>query len=332
MAKSLLLKFIDDQITKQLKPFLEVGVGPDGEDCSDLIITPDGVIKIVNMIVKTEPLNQMMVEKGAAVRFAMLQCKKVQVTIPWGNMTHGDWKLEVEGLTMLMTQQERESWSVAELERAKESSIEKALKSLTAKMKAALSTSKKGGGGLIDTIKQRILSGARLTVSIRNVHVRIERPKPSNSAPMSFGFVLPYCEITSGAAAEEDSTPTTKHKSGKKEKVDESVEGVAKTSINIGRAGMYCNTGLALSIVIPDEPLVSNIDYDVDGDGSISKAEERARQEAVFRQQKGMHERMLVLSEKMLTWPDKVRLLVVVLARTLALLTRLTLALILILA
>ena len=153
MARAILAKFIDDQITKQLKPFLEVGKGPDDEDCSDLIITPDGVIKIVNMIVKTEPLNQMMVEQGAAVRFAMLQCKKVQVTIPWGNMSAGDWKLEVEDLTMLMSQQERESWSVNELQRAKEASIEKALKSLMTKMKAALSAKGKKSGGLFDTIK-----------------------------------------------------------------------------------------------------------------------------------------------------------------------------------
>ena len=32
MAKSIFLKLIDDQITKQLKPFMESGIGPDGED------------------------------------------------------------------------------------------------------------------------------------------------------------------------------------------------------------------------------------------------------------------------------------------------------------
>ena len=42
-------------------------------------------------------------------------------------------------------------------------------------------------------------SGAAISVSIKNVHVRIERGKPSGAAlPVSLGFVLPSIEVTAG--------------------------------------------------------------------------------------------------------------------------------------
>ena len=308
MAKSIFLKLIDDQITKQLKPFMESGIGPDGEECSDVVISPDGGIKVVNMIMKTEPLNQMLVKQGAAVRFAMMQAKRVALTIPWSNFSAGDWRFELEDLTMLLFQVERSEWNAEELERAKEASIEAALKGLITKMK---SLTKKKGGGLVDSIKARILSGAAISVSIKNVHVRIERGKPSGAAlPVSLGFVLPSIEVTAGGGIGASAPASARAKPKKGDANDDPELQLQRSSITIGRAGVYCSTGTALSLAIPDEPLVSNQDYDVDGDGSISKAEDRARQSAVFVQQRGMKASMAKIATAMAAWPDKDWLLI----------------------
>ena len=105
-------KFIDEQVTQQLTPFLEMGEGPDGEVCSDFVVDEHADMSLENMIVKTSVVNEKLVAAGVAFRIGMLRCKHVALDIPWGNLQRGKWKLELDGLMIVVTPCEKEEWSV----------------------------------------------------------------------------------------------------------------------------------------------------------------------------------------------------------------------------
>ena len=63
--------------------------------------------------------------------------------------------------------------SSSQLKKAKEAAIAKALTALVNKMKAL--DAKPKGGGLIDSLKKRLLAGVHLSVDIKSVHFRMER-------------------------------------------------------------------------------------------------------------------------------------------------------------
>lgn len=115
--KRRVLDLIDEQITKKLTPFLEIGIGPDGEDCSDFVVDDHGDISIENMIVKTSLVSELLSGKGLPYRVRMVRCKRIYVDIPWSNMASGSWKLEVDGLMVVVTPIEKTAWSVDDVRR-----------------------------------------------------------------------------------------------------------------------------------------------------------------------------------------------------------------------
>ena len=111
-VKDKIREFIDDQITKNLSPFLEVGQDRDGNECSDFIVNDDGDISIENMFLKPAIVNDVLIKAGSPLRVAMVRCKRIFLDIPWGDISAGSWCLEVEDLMIVVYPLERESWDV----------------------------------------------------------------------------------------------------------------------------------------------------------------------------------------------------------------------------
>ena len=148
--------FIDSQVTKELKPYLEIGIGPDGEQCSDFVVDEAGDVSIENMIVQPSVANATLIKKGLPYRVVMLRCKRIAVDIPWENMSGGNWKLDVDGLQAVIQPLERSAWSIDDLRKAKESAVEAALAGLIKKLKSLEAKSKPSG--LMLRIKRSLLS------------------------------------------------------------------------------------------------------------------------------------------------------------------------------
>lgn len=89
LVKRRFLDLIDAQITKKLTPFLEMGVGPDGDDVSDFVVDDDGDISIENMMAKTSLVSDLLVSKGMPYRVRMVRCKRIFCDIPWEDMSKG---------------------------------------------------------------------------------------------------------------------------------------------------------------------------------------------------------------------------------------------------
>ena len=101
-VKSRIRDLIDSEITKQARPFMEMGVGPDGQDCSDIVINEDLDISIENMIVKTSLVNETLMKQSSPFRVSMVSAKRIFFDIPWENLTSSDakWTLEVKDLQL----------------------------------------------------------------------------------------------------------------------------------------------------------------------------------------------------------------------------------------
>ena len=76
-VKSRIRDLIDSEITKQARPFMEMGVGPDGQDCSDIVINEDLDISIENMIVKTSLVNETLMKQSSPFRVSMVSAKRI---------------------------------------------------------------------------------------------------------------------------------------------------------------------------------------------------------------------------------------------------------------
>ena len=136
--------FIDTQVTKQLKPFLENGIGQDGAECSDFVVDEQGDMSLENMIVKPSVVNDTLIKAGSPYRVTMVRAKRIAVDIPWENFSTGVWKLEVEDLMVVVRPNERGCWTVDDLKKAKEASVESALAALVKKLKSLDAKPKKG--------------------------------------------------------------------------------------------------------------------------------------------------------------------------------------------
>ena len=231
-AKKAVLKrvhdLIDDQVTKKLEPFLEVGTGPDGQVCSDFVVDECGDMSIENMIVKTSVANEALAKKGLPLRVAMMRAKRIAIDIPWENFTSGVWKLEVLGLSVLLHPLEREGWDLDSLRQAKEASVEVAVAALIKKLKALDDVHKKPNS-FIESIKHQLSRHVDITVTVRDIHIRMEREDGMRVGAPQFcaGFVLPSMSVTT-------------------HKADAGLETVLK----MGKAGVYVHHGKSGGICV----------------------------------------------------------------------------------
>jgi len=107
--------FIDAQVTSQLKPFLEIGTGPDGEPCSDFVVNEDGDMSIENMMLKPHIINERLVQMGSPLRVAMVRCKRIFFDLPWGDLAGGKYNLVVDDLMIVLYPLEHDQWSVEDV-------------------------------------------------------------------------------------------------------------------------------------------------------------------------------------------------------------------------
>ena len=202
-ARGLLLKqvfaFIDAQVTKRLEPFLamaEVEL-PSGDRVrySDFVVDDQGDMSIENMVVDIAVANEALQKEGLPFRVSTFSARRIAIDIPWEDLFTGSaagaWRLDVDGLMVVMRPLERERWCLASLRKAKEASVEAALAALIKRLKAADETGGKKGGWF-ESIKQRLFSSVNLTVRIKDVHLRLERAASQGDGlpAFSLGFVV----------------------------------------------------------------------------------------------------------------------------------------------
>ena len=285
--------FIDSQVTKQLKAFLEIGTDVMGEKCSDFVVDGAGDMSVENMFVQTSVANEALSKKGLPFRVAMVCADRIAIDIPWENLISGDWKLEVLGLTVLIYPLEREGWMYESLRKAKEASIEGALAELIKKIKAL--DQKKKKPSFIESIVRRLIDQVKLTVTIRDIHIRIEREDGMRmGAPMfCAGMVLPSMSVATTNA-------TT---------------GLA-TEVNMGKAGVYVHHGGRSGVCISAAAKVVGeagalalghkriISSPSDVEKKAEAAAEQERQQAFFTDQNAMRDAMKQVAKAASHWED----------------------------
>ena len=217
-------ELIDAQMTKLLRPFLVSGQGPDGQECSDIVVNEDSDISIENMILKSDVLNEHLNKMSVPMRVELVCAERVFFDIPWGNIYKSDaqWKLEIDGLMIVVTPLERDGWNPDFLRQAKETAVQAAVAGLVKKLKQLDAKPKKPT--FIEGIVKRLMDHVNLTVHIRNVHLRLERANGDGtpgSPPFSVGFVLPSCDVETSIQ----------------------VDGSLETVMSVARAGVYCKAG-----------------------------------------------------------------------------------------
>lgn len=285
--------FIDSQVTKQLKAFLEIGTDVKGEKCSDFVVDGAGDMSVENMFVQTSVANEALSKKGLPFRVAMVRADRIAIDIPWENLISGDWKLEVLGLTVLIYPLEREGWMYESLRKAKEASIEGALAALIKKIEAL--DQKKKKPSFIESIVRRLINQVNLTVTIRDIHIRIERKDGMRmGAPMfCAGLVLPSMSVA-----------TTKAGDG------------LVTEVKMGKAGVYVHHGSRSGVCMSAAAKVVGeagalalghkriISSPSDVEKKAEAAAEQERQQAFFTDQNAMRDAMKQVAKAASHWED----------------------------
>lgn len=188
-----LQRWLDEQITKRLKPYLAIGTAEDGTAMSEINVTPEGHIHITECVVLPSAVNDLLVAYELPFHVVMTHCDEVIIKIPWKNLTGGNWEISIVGLMVVFNTKERPDWSVDDLRRVKEAQIRSLHKSLLKRWQE--SQTKKKKLGLLAGLKSRFLAAMKPTVCIRDVHVRFERFASTmhNSLPFSLGFIITSC-------------------------------------------------------------------------------------------------------------------------------------------
>ena len=282
LVKQRIHALIDNEVTKKITPFLEVGEYK-GEPCSDFVVNEDSDISLENMILKTSVVNESLQKANVPFRVSLCCAKRIFFDIPWGNLLSAEaqWRLELHGLQIILQPLEWYDWDVEDLRKAKEASIEGALAALIKKLKAL---DAKPPSGFVETIKRRLMSAINVTVHISNVHVRLERlhGEGVGAPPFSLGFILPAMDVVTSLANE-----------------------AMETSVTIERAGIYCRAGLlngltrAESYVPNGQPPPSPAK-----EGEKSKEAIAAAQDAVFARVEMMRAKMDALAKESRNWPQ----------------------------
>ena len=227
---SALHQMIDDQITRRLSPYLEIGPGPDGQQRSNVIITDEQNILLKDVFVKPAAVDQLLVESELPFHVVMVSCKQAHIDIPWGALTAGHWVLEIEELCVVLTARERHEWNVEDVRNRKEALIGEALANLLKRREHILNGAVKRGS-LLAMLQRKFWQSLKPTVLVKDVHLRFERFSGSTQ-PFSLGLVLERLEVS-----------TTVGDGGHQE-----------TSISLpGRSGVYCRTlQVGAASVLPD--------------------------------------------------------------------------------
>ena len=87
-AQNKIKEFIDDQITKQLEPYLVSGEYND-EVRSDVIVNENNDISIINLVVRPSAVDAMLAENEIPLHVITASCKRVHIDIPCARPPHG---------------------------------------------------------------------------------------------------------------------------------------------------------------------------------------------------------------------------------------------------
>ena len=242
MAKAALYKLIDDKITSVLRPYLEIGRGPDNEMLSDVVVSEGGVISIEKAYIKTTMLNKRMVDKGMPFTVQHAYCENIRVSIPWNSWGTLPVEVEVVGLSLVLAPRQRHEWSVDDVRRHKEALVAAALQTLQKKLRELAKRNKKPN--FLAGLKAKLLAHFRPEITVRAVHIRYEQLEqtPSDGAPR------PPCEpFVAGFMLDSMSAKTTL-----------ATDGPARKEVDIvvsrpdGNTGVYCRTlSMGATSVLP---------------------------------------------------------------------------------
>lgn len=224
---------IDSQITHFLRPYLAMGEDSDGRQRSDVCVDAEGDILIEDCVLKPSAVDALFAENELPLHVVMAHVRRIFVDIPWFNFAKGDWKLEVEGVMIVVTPKERADWSVEDVRMVKEYLVSKGLRALVTRQQELSSKPKKPS--LVTQMLKGFLARMKPILQIRDVHVRFERFDPVVERPFSCGFIMHHMSL--------DVTPGAKSDEAKQE-----------SSISMGHTGMYCRTvEMGANSVLPDD-------------------------------------------------------------------------------
>lgn len=166
MLAGYITKVIDEQVTARLRRFLENGIGEDGEERSDIIVTPEGKFTIKNAFAKLSRCNRELALQAMPLSLRMLHCKEIVVAIPWGSGS--TWHIEVNGLYVIVAPTRRSEWCAEDVRGAREAKIAKALGALISKQLKAMAKEKgKKEWGVVAMLKRKLLGSFQPTIHIR---------------------------------------------------------------------------------------------------------------------------------------------------------------------
>lgn len=112
-------RLIDEQITKQITPYLATGEF-EGEVRSDVVVDERNDISIFNCVARPSAVDALLAENELPFHVITASCSLIHIDIPWEALTTGDWVLTVEGLSVIVAPKESEYWSVADVRAVKE--------------------------------------------------------------------------------------------------------------------------------------------------------------------------------------------------------------------
>ena len=199
---SVLHALIDDQITKRLRHYLEIGRGADGVERSDIIISDDHKISLVDAYVKPSAIDMLLAEHELPLHVAMAHMTRGHLSIPWRNLTSGRWTFEIEGLMLVMTPREPEQWCSDDARARKEALIAGSLARLIRRQEKIKAMAKPKRASLMNMLKRKLMQALKPTIHIKDVHIRFERYHGSDAGthgvtpPFSTGIILTQVDVT----------------------------------------------------------------------------------------------------------------------------------------
>ena len=107
-------RLIDDQITKQLAPYLATGEF-EGSVRSDVVVSEDGTISVVNAVARPSAVDALLAENELPFHVISATCSMAHIEIPWKHPTTGEWVLTIEGLAVVVAPKEREHWCLEDV-------------------------------------------------------------------------------------------------------------------------------------------------------------------------------------------------------------------------
>ncbi len=182
---------MSDWLSKLLRRVLDSKLG----EFLELSETNNDGFSFENVGVKQSALSKL----GLPVRCVYGRASKLAITIPWFNLFHGKYSIEIESLHLLVVPSSSVKYDEEkELKEANEAKQKRLRDTERAKEAAEAAAEADPENKQPDSFVQRIVAVflKNLEVSIKRVHIRYEDKQPGNRYPFAAGVTLDSVFVT----------------------------------------------------------------------------------------------------------------------------------------